>query len=35
VREALQQPVFADAGPLHFRLNGTAFEGLLHRHQGV
>ncbi|AVX89698.1 MULTISPECIES: ATP-binding protein [Pseudomonas] len=35
VRDALQQPVFADAGPLHFRLNGTAFEGLLHRHQGV
>jgi light-regulated signal transduction histidine kinase (bacteriophytochrome) len=35
VREALQQPVIADAGPLHFRLNGTAFEGLLHRHQGV
>ncbi|PTT26539.1 ATP-binding protein [Pseudomonas sp. HMWF021] len=35
VSEALQQPVFADAGPLHFRLNGTAFEGLLHRHQGV
>ncbi|HEX4549566.1 ATP-binding protein [Pseudomonas sp.] len=35
VSEALQQPVFADAGPLYFRLNGTAFEGLLHRHQGV
>jgi len=35
VSEALQQPVFADAGPLHFRLNGIAFEGLLHRHQGV
>ncbi|MFJ2479627.1 ATP-binding protein [Pseudomonas sp. NPDC087598] len=35
VREALQQPAFFDAPPLHFHLNGTAFEGLLHRHQGV
>lgn len=35
VREALQQPALSDAPPLHFRLNGTAFEGLLHRHQDV
>ncbi|WP_192560447.1 ATP-binding protein [Pseudomonas allokribbensis] len=35
VREALQQPTLSDASPLHFRLNGTAFEGLLHRHQDV
>ncbi|UQS17474.1 ATP-binding protein [Pseudomonas sp. HS6] len=35
VREALQQPSLSDAPPLHFRLNGTAFEGLLHRHQDV
>lgn len=35
VREVLQQAAFFDAPPLHFQLNGTAFEGLLHRHQGV
>lgn len=35
VREALQQPTLFDAPPLHFRVNGTAFDGLLHRHQGV
>ncbi|MBH3408685.1 GAF domain-containing protein [Pseudomonas glycinae] len=35
VREALQQPSMADAPALHFRLNGTAFEGLVHRHQDV
>jgi chemotaxis family two-component system sensor kinase Cph1 len=35
VREALLQPSLSDAPPLHLRLNGTAFEGLLHRHQGV
>lgn len=35
VREALQQAALSDAPPLHFRLNGTAFEGLLHRHQDV
>ncbi len=35
VLEALQRDVQADAPPLYFRLNGTAFEGLLHRHQGV
>ncbi|MDR9865709.1 ATP-binding protein [Pseudomonas baetica] len=35
VRGALQQPAFADAGPLNFQLNGTAFDALLHRHQGV
>jgi chemotaxis family two-component system sensor kinase Cph1 len=27
VREALLQPAFADTDPLHFHLNGTAFEG--------
>jgi len=35
VHEALQRDAQADAPPLYFRLNGTAFEGLLHRHQGV
>ncbi|HWH85349.1 MAG TPA: ATP-binding protein [Pseudomonas sp.] len=35
ILEALQQSAFSEAGPLHFDLNGTAFEGLLHRHQGV
>ncbi|BBP75885.1 GAF domain-containing protein [Pseudomonas gingeri] len=35
VREALRQPAFFDAPPLHFHLNDTAFEGLLHRHAGV
>lgn len=35
VLEALQRDAQADAPPLYFRLNGTAFEGLLHRHQGV
>lgn len=35
VREALLQPSLSDVQPLRFRLNGTAFEGLLHRHQGV
>ena len=35
VREALVRPAFADAGPLHFHINGKAFEGLLHRYQGV
>lgn len=35
VREALLQPSLSDLQPLRFRLNGTAFEGLLHRHQGV
>ncbi|MDR7057716.1 light-regulated signal transduction histidine kinase (bacteriophytochrome) [Pseudomonas koreensis] len=35
VFEALQQTTFSEAAPLRFELNGTAFEGLLHRHQGV
>ncbi|WP_064119319.1 ATP-binding protein [Pseudomonas fluorescens] len=35
VREALLQPSLSDLEPLRLRLNGTAFEGLLHRHQGV
>ncbi|WP_415762110.1 ATP-binding protein [Pseudomonas sp. CP4] len=35
VLEALQQTTFSEAAPLRFELNGTAFEGLLHRHQGV
>lgn len=35
VREALQQAAFFDAPRLYIHLNGTAFEGLLHRHQGV
>jgi light-regulated signal transduction histidine kinase (bacteriophytochrome) len=35
VREALLQPSLSDLQPLRFRLKGTAFEGLLHRHQGV
>lgn len=35
VCEALLQPSLSDLQPLRFRLNGTAFEGLLHRHQGV
>jgi len=35
VLEALQQATFSEAEPLRFELNGTAFEGLLHRHQGV
>ncbi|WP_313002591.1 ATP-binding protein [Pseudomonas sp.] len=35
VLEALQQATFSEAAPLRFELNGTAFEGLLHRHQGV
>ncbi|WP_180699100.1 ATP-binding protein [Pseudomonas crudilactis] len=35
VREALLQPSLSDLQPLRFKLNGTAFEGLLHRHQGV
>ena len=35
VHAAVQQPLLSDAPPLHLRLNGTAFEGLLHRHQGV
>ncbi|MBK5374699.1 GAF domain-containing protein [Pseudomonas sp. TH43] len=35
VREALLQPALSDTPPLLFRLNGSAFEGLLHRHQGV
>ncbi|WP_017905509.1 ATP-binding protein [Pseudomonas asplenii] len=35
VREALRQPAFFDAPPLHLQLNGTSFEGLLHRHDGV
>jgi light-regulated signal transduction histidine kinase (bacteriophytochrome) len=35
VREALLQPALSDTPPLHFRLNDTAFDGLLHRHQGV
>lgn len=35
VREALQQAAFFDAPRLYLHLNGTAFEGLLHRHQGV
>ncbi|MFJ2487761.1 ATP-binding protein [Pseudomonas sp. NPDC087639] len=35
VRVALQQPALFDVPPLRFQLNGTAFEGLLHRHQGV
>lgn len=35
VLEAVQRDAQADAPPLYFRLNGTAFEGLLHRHQGV
>lgn len=35
VREVLQQAAFFDAPRLYLHLNGTAFEGLLHRHQGV
>ena len=35
LREALQQPALSDTPPLRFKLNGTTFEGLLHRHQGV
>ncbi len=35
VLQALQQATFSEAAPLRFELNGTAFEGLLHRHQGV
>ena len=35
VRETLQQPTLSDSAPLLFRLNDMAFEGLLHRHQGV
>ncbi|CAH0160242.1 Phytochrome-like protein cph1 [Pseudomonas koreensis] len=35
VLEALQQAAFSEAAPLRFELNGTEFEGLLHRHQGV
>ncbi|MDR9754930.1 ATP-binding protein [Pseudomonas sp. SZMC_28357] len=35
VREMLQYSSFSDAPPLLFHLNGTSFEGLLHRHQGV
>ncbi|MBC3207529.1 GAF domain-containing protein [Pseudomonas sp. SWRI111] len=35
VLDALAQSAFSEAAPLHFELNGTAFEGLLHRHQGV
>ncbi|MFZ3284077.1 ATP-binding protein [Pseudomonas sp.] len=35
VREALLQPSLSDLELLRLRLNGTAFEGLLHRHQGV
>jgi chemotaxis family two-component system sensor kinase Cph1 len=34
VLEALQT-AFSEAAPLRLELNGTAFEGLLHRHQGV
>ncbi|QXI24834.1 GAF domain-containing protein [Pseudomonas iranensis] len=35
VLQALQQETFSEAAPLRFELNGTEFEGLLHRHQGV
>lgn len=35
IHEALQLPTLSDTAPLLFRVNGTAFEGLLHRHQGV
>ncbi|MGF6667809.1 ATP-binding protein [Pseudomonas monsensis] len=35
VREALLHPALSDGPPLCFSVNGTAFEGLLHRHQGV
>ena len=35
VRGALQQAAFFDAPRLYLHLNGTAFEGLLHRHQGL
>ncbi len=35
VRQTLQQPTLSDSAPLLFRLNDMAFEGLLHRHQGV
>ncbi|WP_426236812.1 ATP-binding protein [Pseudomonas sp. TWP3-2] len=35
VREALQQPSLSDPSLLLLRLNGTAFDALLHRHQGV
>jgi len=35
VLQALQQATFSEAAPLRFELNGTEFEGLLHRHQGV
>ncbi|RRW56084.1 MULTISPECIES: ATP-binding protein [Pseudomonas] len=35
VLQALQEATFSEAAPLRFELNGTEFEGLLHRHQGV
>ncbi|GLH43777.1 histidine kinase [Pseudomonas atacamensis] len=35
VLQALQQATFSEAAPLRFELNGTEFEGLLHRHHGV
>lgn len=35
IHEALQLPTLSDTAPLLFRVNGTAFEGLLHRHEGV
>ncbi|QSL85828.1 ATP-binding protein [Pseudomonas atacamensis] len=35
VLQALEQATFSEAAPLRFELNGTEFEGLLHRHQGV
>lgn len=35
IREVLQQDQLFDAPPLHLSLNGTPFEVLLHRHQGV
>jgi light-regulated signal transduction histidine kinase (bacteriophytochrome) len=35
VQQALQQPTLFDAPPLRVEVNGTVFEGLLHRHQGV
>ncbi|MDT6922339.1 ATP-binding protein [Pseudomonas atacamensis] len=35
VLQALQQATFSEAAPLRFELDGTEFEGLLHRHQGV
>lgn len=35
VRQIASQLNFIDAPALHITLNGSEFEGLLHRHQGV